>query len=70
MPPVTNEDLDKRVTFLEFKVDEHDEVTQEMNENLAKINKTMLQVKWSIFGAGALYLYRVGGLDKVIKLMF
>ena len=70
MPPVTTESLDKRVTYLEFKVNEHDDLTQDMNETLVKIDKTILQVKWAVFGAVALYLYQAIGLHEAIKLIF
>ena len=70
MSPVSNEELDKRVTYLEFKVDEHDDLTQEMNATLTKIDKTILQVKWAVFGAVALYIYQAIGIHEAIKLIF
>ena len=68
-------DYEDRVARLETTVDRHDsQITKlfsridETNKCIQKINNSMLQVKWSVYGAIGFYIITQIGLIEAFRL--
>ena len=68
--------MEDRVTRLETTVDRHDsQITKlfsridETNRCIQKINTSLLQIKWSVYGALGWYVITQVGVLKALKLM-
>ena len=69
-------DYEDRVARLETTVDRHDsQITKlfsrvdETNRAIQKINNSLLQIKWGIYGAFAWYIVTHIGILEAIKLL-
>ena len=69
-------DYEDRVARLETTVDRHDsQITKlfsrvdETNRAIQKINNSLLQIKWGIYGAFAWYIITHIGILEAIKLL-
>ena len=67
--------MEDRVTRLETTVDRHDsQITKlfsridETNRCIAKINTSLLQIKWSVYGAIGFYIITQIGIFEALKL--
>ena len=68
--------MEDRVTRLETTVDRHDsQITKlfsridETNSCIQKISTSLLQIKWSVYGALGWYVITQVGVLKALKLM-
>jgi len=68
--------MEDRVTRLETTIDRHDtQITKlfsridETNKCIQKINNSMLQVKWSVYGAIAFYIVTQIGLIEALRVI-
>jgi uncharacterized coiled-coil protein SlyX len=68
-------ELEHRVIKLELRVDDHQEelkklqdISADLRNSLAGIEKTLSQIKYLAMGAVAVVLVQALGLEKVIKL--
>ena len=66
--------MEKRVTRLETIIDRHDtQISKlfsridETNKCIQKINNSMLQVKWSVYGAISFYIITQIGLIEALR---
>ena len=66
--------MEDRVTRLETTVDRHDsQITKlfsridETNRCIAKINTSLLQIKWSVYGAIGFYIITQVGIIDALK---
>ena len=66
--------MEDRVTRLETTVDRHDsQITKlfsridETNRCIAKINTSLLQIKWSVYGALGYYIITQIGIVEALK---
>ena len=69
-------DYEDRVARIETTVDRHDsQITKlfsridETNKCIQKINNSMLQVKWSVYGAIGFYIVTQIGLIEAIRVL-
>jgi hypothetical protein len=69
-------DYEDRVARIETTVDRHDsQITKlfsridETNKCIQKINNSMLQVKWSVYGAIGFYIVTQVGLIEAIRVL-
>ena len=67
-------DLDRRVTHLEFRVDNHDKDLTKIHEDTSLMSKTLKaiegnlnQIKWIAVGAGGAWTVAQVGVLEVIK---
>ena len=69
-------DYEDRVARIETTIDRHDsQITKlfsridETNKCIQKINNSMLQVKWSVYGAIGFYIVTQIGLIEAIRVL-
>jgi hypothetical protein len=67
-------DYEERVTRIETVMDRHDsQITKlfsrvdETNKCIAKINTSLLQIKWSVYGALGYYIITQVGIIEALK---
>jgi len=67
-------DYEERVTRIETVMDRHDsQITKlfsrvdETNKCIQKINNSMLQIKWSVYGAIGFYIITQVGLIEALR---
>ena len=67
-------DYEERVTRIETVLDRHDsQITKlfsrvdETNKCIAKINTSLLQIKWSVYGALGYYVITQVGIIEALK---
>ena len=67
--------MEDRVTRLETTVDRHDtkisklfSMIDETNRCIAKINTSLLQIKWSVYGAIGFYIITQVGIIDALKM--
>jgi hypothetical protein len=67
-------DYEERVTRIETVMDRHDsQITKlfsrvdETNKCIAKINTSLLQIKWSVYGALGYYVITQVGIIEALK---
>jgi hypothetical protein len=70
------QELDRRVTHLEFKVEGHERKidavernTAELTATLKAIQDTLKQIKWLIVGGAAATVFHYSGLGKTLTLL-
>lgn len=71
------EQLEHRVIKLELRVDDHadelkklQDISSDLRNSLASIEKTLGQIKYLAMGAAAVVVGQTVGIDKVLKLIF
>lgn len=71
------EQLEHRVIKLELRVDDHadelkklQDISSDLRNSLAAIEKTLAQIKYLAMGAAVVVVGQAVGFDKVIKLIF
>jgi hypothetical protein len=69
-------DYEERVTRIETVMDRHDsQITKlfsrvdETNKCIAKINTSLLQIKWSVYGALGYYVITQVGIIEALKVI-
>ncbi len=73
---MTEQTLDQRVSFLEFRVDAHDEEIADMHnkahtlgDSLKAIEATLVQIKWLTVGAGVAFVASNMGFKEALKML-
>lgn len=71
------EQLEHRVIKLELRVDDHadelkklQDISADLRNSLAAIEKTLAQIKYLAMGAAVVVVGQAVGFDKVLKLIF